>query len=88
MFGYKALLPVDFNSRESYNPDEALKELNETPIPDPEDIAACWSAINVVVKKNIENTQEKQKENYDIKHTLAGTFSSGALVLKKVFTWI
>ena len=40
----------------------------------------------MAVKNNIEIAQEKQKENYDRKHTVVGSFSSGALVLKKDFT--
>ena len=45
------------------------------------------SVLDVVVKNNIEIAQEKQKENYDGKHTMAGSFSSGVLVLKKDFIW-
>ena len=84
MFGRKAVLPVDFNSWENYNPDE---EFNEAPFLDPDAIAAYWSVLDVVVKNNIEIAQEKQKENYDGKHTMAGSFSSGVLVLKKDFIW-
>ena len=39
-----------------------------------------------MVKANIEKAQAKQKEQHDEKHTLAGSFSIGALVLKKDFT--
>ena len=39
-----------------------------------------------MVKANFEKAQAKQKEQYDRKHTLAGSLSIGALVLKKDFT--
>ena len=39
-----------------------------------------------MVKANFEKAQTKQKEQYDEKHTLAGSLSIGALVLKKDFT--
>ena len=42
--------------------------------------------MNAMMKANIEKAQAKQKEQYDKKHTLAGSFSIGALVLKKDFT--
>ena len=42
--------------------------------------------MNVMVKANIEKAQAKQKEQYDRKHTLAGSLSIAALVLKEDFT--
>ena len=86
MFGRKALLPVDFNSQDSCDPEEALKAFDEAPLPDPADIEAHRNKVNVMVKENIEKAQAKQKEQYDRKHTLAGSFAVGALVLKKDFT--
>ena len=86
MFGRKAVLPVDFNSQQSYDPVEALRVFNEAPLPDSVDVEACRSEMNAMVKANIEKAQAKQKEQYDRKHTLAGSFSIGALVLKKDFT--
>ena len=86
MFGQKAVLPVDYNSQESYDPEEALKAFDEAPLPDPADIEAHRNEMNVMVKENIEKAQAKQKEQYDRKHTLAGSFAVGALVLKKDFT--
>ena len=86
MFGRKAVLPVDFNSQQSYDPDEALRVFNEAPLPDSVDVEACWNEINAIVKANIQKAQAKQKEQYDRKHTLASSFSIGALVLKKDFT--
>lgn len=85
IFGRKAVLRVDFNNQESYNPDEALRAFNKAPLPDPADAEARWTDLNVMAKQNIEKAQAKQKEQYR-KHTLAGSFTTGALVLKKDFT--
>ena len=50
MFGRKAVLPVDFNSQDSCDPEEALKAYDEEPLPDPADIEAHWNKVNVMVK--------------------------------------
>ena len=86
MFGHKAVLPVDFNSQQSCDPDEALRAFNEAPLSDSVDVEACRSEMNAMVKATIEKAQAKQEEQYDRKHTLVGSFSIGALVLKKDFT--
>ena len=86
MFGRKAVLPVDFNSQQSYDPDEAIRAYNEAPFPDSADVETYRSEMNAIVKTNIEKAQAKQKEQYNRKHTLSGSFSVGALVLKKDFT--
>ena len=64
MFGRKAVLPVDFNSQESYDPEESLKAFDEAPLPNLADIEAHQKEINVM-KGNIEKAQAKQKEQYD-----------------------
>ena len=62
MFGRKALLPVDFNSQDSCDPEEALKAFDEAPLPDPADIEAQRNEVNVMGKENVEKAQAKQKE--------------------------
>ena len=87
MFGRKAVLPVDFNSQQSYDPDEAMRVYNEAPFPDSADVEAYRSEMNAMVNANIEKARAKQKEQYDRRHTLSRSLSVGALVLKKDFTW-
>ena len=52
----------DFNSQESCDPEEALKEFDEAPLPDPADIEAQRNEVNVMGKENVEKAQAKQKE--------------------------
>ena len=86
MFGRRGLLPVDFNSCTEYDPERVLKHFQDATDPDPEEVKTTRKNIEDQVKANIEQAQIKQKEYYDKKHTLLGTFTNGSLVLKKDFT--
>lgn len=63
IFGRKAVLPVDFNNQESYDPDEALRAFNKAPLPDPADVEARRTDLNVMAKQNIEKGQANKKSN-------------------------
>ncbi len=63
MFSQKAVLPVDFNSQESYDPEEASKACDEAPLPDPADIEAHQSEVNVMVKETIERRPKQNRKS-------------------------
>ena len=64
MFGRKAVLPVDFNSQQSYDPDEAVRVFNEAPLPDSVAVEAYRSEMNAMVKANIAKAEAKQKVHW------------------------
>uniref|UniRef100_A0A1X7V8J8 Uncharacterized protein n=1 Tax=Amphimedon queenslandica TaxID=400682 RepID=A0A1X7V8J8_AMPQE len=88
MFGRKAYLPVDIEY-ESNDGEEILEECHASAENKHETVSALTSKYRSMLqdaKENIKLSQNKQKEQYDRKHsTRQLKFSVGTLVLKKDF---
>lgn len=84
MFGSRAVLPVDFDgARASEGELLVMEDFND------EELEKMMEERRVrleVVQANILAAQERQKEQYDRKHSNPDVFRVGSLVLKKDFT--
>lgn len=82
MFGRRAVLPVNISKPLDEQPE--MKEFDNNQI----DLVMMEERRGRLetVKENIVNAQEKQKEQYDRKHSKLEIFSIGALVWKRDFT--
>ena len=84
MFGRVARLPVDFNVATFYDADVKVKIFQDAQEQDSFEHGTKHQRIAEVIKENIKQAQQKQKEHYDLKH--GACFNIGSLVLKKDFT--
>ena len=86
MFGRVARLPVDFNVATFYDADAKVKIYQDAQEQDSFENGTKRQRTAEVIKENIKQAQQKQKEHYDLKHGAASCFNTGSLVLKKDFT--
>ena len=83
MFGRVVRLPVDFNVATFYDADAKVKIFQDAQEQDSFEHGTKRQRTAEVIKENIKQAQQKQKEHYDLKHGAASCFNTGSLVLKK-----
>ena len=85
MFGRKAVLPIDLNSGgNGVGAEKVIKDGADDEVHRNMQDARRRKLEDA--KANILSAQQKQKENYDLKHHQPEVFAIGAIVLKKDFT--
>ena len=83
MFGRRAELPVDLNVAKRYNEPLQLESIDDELLEsEMEGRQACLESV----KANILIAQQKQKEQYDCKHSKPEVYSIGAHMWKKDFS--
>ena len=86
LFGRIANLPIDFNQQYNYSPEDELTKFYNAESPDKENEKKRRDEQLKAISDNIAKAQEQQKRQYDRRYAVAGTYSTGILVLKKDLT--
>ena len=76
---------MDFNINEEQDPDEEVNKFNAADTPNMEDCVRNRADLLERIRSNIEKARQMQKEQYNKKHTVAGAFALGNLLLKRDF---